>query len=149
VGAVAGVGGWGLRVGQTGKIQRVLPWVPLVRITLLVILTVLVPFYGSGGHYPSPPGTSPTLPDEFYGISLFRGTLWEDRFWTNLFWNVGCYGWCFWLPALFLVIAKIPAPSSSLPPREKWMQWIVFGVIILAGILGFLTALNLLGEIVD
>src|SRR5437016_3373609 len=111
------------------------------------MLTVLLPYYGSGMHFPStPPGTSPTLPDEFYGISLFRGTLWQDRFWTDLFWNVGCNGWCLWLPALLLVGGEMITHRRPFTQREKWVRSICLGISILAGILWFLASLSLLGE---
>src|SRR5262245_26914141 len=77
------------------NVARFLLWAVLAAVTVLIVILALVPYYGSGMHYPSsPPGTIATSPDEYYSMSLFRGTPWEGQPWGDIFWNVGCFGWC-------------------------------------------------------
>ena len=93
-------------------------WGTLISLLLLVTVAVFIPFYGIYSEfYPSaPPGMSPSVPFEFAGIARYRGTLWENPFWADLFWSVGCNGLCWWLPVFIAacVITKLQWRSLSL-----------------------------------
>jgi hypothetical protein len=132
------------------SVLRPLAWVGIITVTALVLLLVLVPYYGWGWHFPTtPPGTDPDRPDEFYAISLFRSTLWENRFWSDLFWRVGCNAWCAWLPALLLAAIEMRRSWATLSEKGKLIRVVGMIIILMLGGLWFIASLDLFGEIVD
>lgn len=127
-------------------------WTILVIVAVAIGLLVLLPYWGTGGHFPStPPGTIPDRPDEFYSISLFRGTIWEDKFWSDLFWNMACSypTLCLWLPAFLYSSVEILVRWNHFSRRGKYARLVAMVVLILFGILWFNASLVLLGVIMD
>lgn len=127
-----------------------LPWIVLLGLMLLVVLTVLLPYYGTGMNYPyTPPGWQPDRPDEYASIAHFAGTIWEQTFWREVFWNVGCSGWCWWIPALLLAGGELFLRDHTLSPAGRRFRRIALILVLLLGCLWFVTAFNLISEAVD
>jgi len=115
-------------------VARLWPWLlwgSLISLLLLVIVAVFIPFYGiQSEFYPTaPPGMSPSVPFEFAGIARYRGTLWENRFWADLFWSVGCNGLCWWLPVFSVagIVTKRQWHSLSLLGRRVRLALLLVG----------------------
>ncbi len=140
--------------GLRSALERLLKWLlwgTLLGLVLVVVVTVFIPFYGIRSEfYPSaPPGQSASVPFEFAGIARYRGTIWENRFWANLFWSVGCNGLCWWLP-VFL--------SACILTRRQWQSLTLLtrrvrlALLMACGgvtVLWVVAAMDLLGAILD
>ncbi len=125
-------------------------WVILIGLTTLVVLTVLLPYYGTGMNYPyTQPGWVPDRPDEFASIAHFQGTIWEQPFWREVFWRVGCIGWGAWLPLLGGAIVELITRNHQLSPQGRWFRWIALITVLILGCLWFVAAVNLFMETLD
>ena len=126
-------------------VLSLLGWIPLATITVVAILFVLVPFYGSGGHYPSVgPGWYPDRPDEVYSISRFEGTIWsESEVLQDLFWYVGCWGWCLYFPAWAMTLLIMLGKWVSFPGRIRQTWFYAFSIITCLGISWFVASMRL------
>jgi hypothetical protein len=114
--------------------------------SLLVVIFVLVPFFMTGGNVPSmEPGWVPDKPYEFASIAAYKGTLWENNnVLQEIFWRVGCTGWCVWLPVLILTLveAVIQWPRLSQPARGS--RKVLLGAIVVFSILWFIAGVRML-----
>ncbi len=140
----AASGRWGL------KVAGLLCWVGLVSITLAVMLFVLIPYYGSGRYMPStPPGIVPTMPFEWAAIAHFKGTLWDNVAWQDAFWNVGCNAWWLWGLSFFPALLEMRSRRGTLSRRGVALRLIMFGLCIIAGMLWFVAAMDMFGDMLD
>lgn len=113
--------------------MRALYWLVLalaVVMMVLVTFSVLFPFYLSGMHYPSTPrDTFPDKLDEYDSISWFTVTLWGNPFFRDLFWRVGYFGWCLWVPLLAFGLAWVLRRKEGLTYRAPVL--VAFGGLII------------------
>jgi hypothetical protein len=131
--------------------MSVLAWVLMAAITLLVSVFFLAPFWGTGGSFPyTQPGWVPNRPDEFASIARFRGTVWENNpLLNNLFWNIACYGWCLWLPALLFVGYEMRENWNYSSEAGRWWRLISMVLLAFFGVAWIIASWNLLTLIVS
>jgi hypothetical protein len=107
-------------------------WALPVAVAIVVAFAILVPYYGSGGCYPStPPNTFPDRQDEHACIARFTGTLWQQPFFHDAFWHVNDAVSCLWIPALALVSAETRFSWPVLSSSGKGTRLIGLAVIFL------------------
>ena len=119
--------------------------VGLFVVSVLAVLFLLIPFYGSGGHYPAlQPGWYPDRPEEFASIARFKATIWEgNEVLRQLFWLAAGQAWCVYGPLWILALFQTYITWPGLPQRNRWTRLIGLGIVALVGVLWFFASLQL------
>src|SRR5689334_10260004 len=130
---------------------RLLLWALPLALVILAILAVLVPYYGSGGCYPStPPGTFPDRADEHACIAAFAGTLWQQPFFHDAFWHINDAVSCLLIPAFAIVFGETGLSWPSAPSSAKRARVVGLAIILLvAGLWLYAEMTTILWEQLD
>ena len=120
-------------------------WVGFVGLSLVAIVFVLIPFYMTGGNVPSlEPGWYPDKDYEFASIATYRGTIWENNtFLQEMFWRVGYFGCCFWLPLMLVTVLELGIRRESSSRRGQQLQRVALICSIVIGALWAIAILRM------
>jgi ABC-type Fe3+ transport system permease subunit len=138
--------------GKMGRITDLIIWTLLALTVGLVMLGLLLPYYTSGGCFPSTPqGTFPDRPDEMACIARFVGTPWEQPLWRDAFWYTSYLGCLLPLIVPFYASYAVHTIKSRHISRFASTLAITFLVVlsVVLGLWGYAEFTTLLWEAID